>query len=50
MADVAKKSAFDEFGFKETVELLLKEIQQLYTEDGIPWVIGYSADQAGTPS
>ena len=48
MADTAKKSAFNEFGFKETVELLLKEIQQLYTEDGIPWVIGYSGGKDST--
>ena len=48
MANTAKKSAFNEFGFKETVELLLKEIQQLYTEDGIPWVIGYSGGKDST--
>ena len=35
-------SAFTETGFKETVEFLKEEIRELYLEDEIPWIIGYS--------
>jgi len=41
-------SAFDEFGFKSTVDSLLQEIRLLYTLDGIPWVIGYSGGKDST--
>lgn len=43
-----KKSAFDELGFKATVDNLISEIQQIYLADAIPWVIGYSGGKDST--
>jgi len=45
---VANKSAFDELGFKATVDNLIREIQQIYLADDIPWVIGYSGGKDST--
>ena len=41
-------SAFAETGFKETVEFLKEEIRELYLEDEIPWIIGYSGGKDST--
>lgn len=35
-------SAFKELGLKKTIEVLIQEVQTLYLEDQIPWVVGYS--------
>lgn len=43
-----RKSAFDELGFKITVDNLIKEIQQIYLADEIPWVVGYSGGKDST--
>jgi DNA sulfur modification protein DndC len=42
------KSAFNELGFKGSVELLIEEIRELYLSDRIPWVIGYSGGKDST--
>jgi DNA sulfur modification protein DndC len=41
-------SAFSELGFKATVELLHKEIRELYVQDDVPWIIGYSGGKDST--
>ena len=35
-------SAFDNLGFKETIDKLTQQTKELYLSDDIPWVIGYS--------
>lgn len=42
------KSFFDEFGFKRTIEIIYKEIQELFLENKFPWVIGYSGGKDST--
>jgi DNA sulfur modification protein DndC len=42
------ESAFAEIGFRDTIELLIAEIQQLYLVDNIPWVVGYSGGKDST--
>ncbi len=39
---ITKTSAFAELGLKGTIEVLKKEIQELYQADDVPWIIGYS--------
>ena len=41
-------SAFAELGFRDTVDLLIAEVQQLYLVDEIPWVVGYSGGKDST--
>jgi len=41
-------SAFSENGFKESIEFLKEEIRELYLEDEIPWIIGYSGGKDST--
>ena len=43
-----RKTVFNEFGFRETIEKLEYEIQELYLSDEIPWVIGYSGGKDST--
>ena len=43
-----RKSAFNEFGFQATIELLQEEIRSLYTADDVPWIIGYSGGKDST--
>lgn len=42
------KSAFDEFGYKRTIENLHEEIQAIYLEDAVPWILGYSGGKDST--
>ena len=37
-----KYSAFNQFGFKKTTDDLIKLIANLYSNDYIPWLVGYS--------
>lgn len=48
MSSNARKSAFTEKGFKQTVEEVLKKTQELYLSDEIPWVVGYSGGKDST--
>jgi len=43
-----KASAFNEFGFKATIEHLHEEIRNLYAADDVPWIIGYSGGKDST--
>jgi DNA sulfur modification protein DndC len=43
-----RESAFNQLGFRETVETLRAEIQELYLADNVPWVIGYSGGKDST--
>ena len=43
-----RQSAFEQYGFKKTIGLLLDEISQLYLADQIPWVVGYSGGKDST--
>ena len=42
------ESVFSGSGFRKTVESLMAEVEQLYTSDSIPWVIGYSGGKDST--
>ncbi len=44
----ARYSAFTELGFKETIRLICEEIRSIYTEDNVPWIIGYSGGKDST--
>jgi DNA sulfur modification protein DndC len=41
-------SAFNELGFKQTLEVLGEEIRELYLEDQVPWILGYSGGKDST--
>jgi len=41
-------SAFSEQGFGATVAALVERTQQLYREDDVPWVVGYSGGKDST--
>lgn len=41
-------SAFNELGFKETIQRLVAKTKELYLKDDIPWVIGYSGGKDST--
>lgn len=41
-------SAFNELGFKETIQHLVAKTKELYLKDDIPWVIGYSGGKDST--
>lgn len=43
-----RKSAFNEFGFQTTIDVLQEEIRSLYTADDVPWIIGYSGGKDST--
>lgn len=45
--DTQRKTAFVD-GFKNTVQALIKQTQELYLSDGIPWVVGYSGGKDST--
>jgi len=42
-----RKTAFTK-GFKQAIKALTKQIQKIYLEDDIPWVIGYSGGKDST--
>jgi DNA sulfur modification protein DndC len=42
------RSAFDNYGFRETVGKLVQQTKELYLSDDIPWVIGYSGGKDST--
>lgn len=42
------KSAFAGTGLRSAVEAAVAEIRELYMEDGVPWVIGYSGGKDST--
>lgn len=41
-------SAFTELGFKKTIDVLCEEIRELYLEDQVPWILGYSGGKDST--
>lgn len=41
-------SFFEELGFTQSIDFLKAEIQELYTADEVPWVIGYSGGKDST--
>lgn len=41
-------SGFNELGFKQTIEALCAEIRELYLEDQVPWILGYSGGKDST--
>ncbi len=43
-----RKTVFKEKGFKETISALIKQTQDLYLSDEIPWVLGYSGGKDST--
>jgi len=45
---VAGKSTFKPLGLKKTIDLIHKEIQELYALDNVPWIIGYSGGKDST--
>ncbi|MFT4177401.1 MAG: DNA phosphorothioation system sulfurtransferase DndC [Luteolibacter sp.] len=44
----SRYSGFTELGFKQTIEVLCEEIRELYLEDQVPWIIGYSGGKDST--
>lgn len=42
------KSAFDDLGFRGSIEAMLAEVRALYLADMIPWIIGYSGGKDST--
>ena len=45
---MAVRSVFAELGLKKTVQIISKEIQNLYAMDDVPWIIGYSGGKDST--
>jgi len=43
-----RKTAFKEKGFKESILELEQEVERIYLEDNIPWVVGYSGGKDST--
>ena len=41
-------SAFTERGLRSEVEAIIRQVQDLYLADGIPWVVGYSGGKDST--
>lgn len=48
MADKAKPTAFKLRGFEATIRHLVREVQEIYRADAIPWVVGYSGGKDST--
>jgi len=44
----SRHSAFSELGIDESIDALTLQIQQLYLEDEIPWIVGYSGGKDST--
>jgi len=47
-AKPVRASAFNELGFKDTIDQLCAEIRELYSADEVPWIIGYSGGKDST--
>jgi DNA sulfur modification protein DndC len=45
---IRPRSAFDDLGFTATVDALVRQTQELYLADGVPWVVGYSGGKDST--
>lgn len=45
---IRPKSAFDDLGFNETVDVLVEQTKELYLADSVPWVVGYSGGKDST--
>jgi DNA sulfur modification protein DndC len=45
---LTRRSAFDDHGLGQTVRTLVDETARLYTEDDVPWVVGYSGGKDST--
>lgn len=45
---MSKHSAFNEKGFKATIQDHIKQVQEVYLSDDIPWVVGYSGGKDST--
>ncbi len=45
---MSKYSAFSEKGFKASILGLIKQVQEIYLSDSIPWVVGYSGGKDST--
>lgn len=45
---IRPKSAFDDAGFKATVDGLVEQTKELYLADSVPWVVGYSGGKDST--
>jgi DNA sulfur modification protein DndC len=45
--ELQRKTAFIK-GFKKTIQALIKQTQELYLSDEIPWVVGYSGGKDST--
>lgn len=43
-----RASAFNDFGFQPTIDLLCEEICELYLADDVPWILGYSGGKDST--
>ena len=43
-----RKTVFKELGYKKTISNLIKQAQDIYLSDEIPWVIGYSGGKDST--
>ncbi|CAM2952680.1 sulfurtransferase DndC [Mycobacterium intermedium] len=42
------RSAFDRLGYVATIDAVLKQTQELYLADAVPWVVGYSGGKDST--
>ncbi|WP_349628881.1 DNA phosphorothioation system sulfurtransferase DndC [Bradyrhizobium sp. AUGA SZCCT0177] len=47
-SSTSRQSSFAEAGLRKTVEAHLAEIKKLYSEDQIPWIVGYSGGKDST--
>jgi DNA sulfur modification protein DndC len=47
-ATATRYSAFTELGFKKTIDVLCEEIRELYLDDQVPWILGYSGGKDST--
>src|SRR5688572_13351578 len=45
---MTRQSAFAQLGLRKTIEACITEVQKLYAEDQIPWVVGYSGGKDST--
>lgn len=45
---MSKYSAFSELGLKSSLDVTIKQVQELYLENAIPWVVGYSGGKDST--